>query len=87
MEVKGFNNAAIAKSAYSNQTVQKNQVAFQGSNLITKAKEVAFKVGMEGSPLFMIPEPIHYVGTYFTKYICAPIANIAKIIKEARKSL
>jgi len=30
MEVRNLNNANLTKSAYSNQSAQKNQIAFQG---------------------------------------------------------
>ena len=61
MEVKGINSVNLTRPAYSNQAVQKNQVAFQG------LKEKAFEAGVKAAPLGMIPEPMHFIGTLVTK--------------------
>ncbi|MEI8388636.1 MAG: hypothetical protein WCG23_02000 [bacterium] len=51
MEVKNFNRAILTKSAYSSQSAQKNQIAFQG------LKEKAFKAGVKLSPVGIVDNP------------------------------
>lgn len=51
MEVKNFNKAILTKSAYSSQSAQKNQIAFQG------LKEKAFKAGVKFSPVGIVDNP------------------------------
>lgn len=83
MEVKGINCVNSPKLSYS------KQASFQGAGLdnIKKAfKEVITDTAVNDAPLWMIPEPIHFAGTYITM-LANDLCNIAKnalpVAKEA----
>lgn len=62
MEVKGLSSVNFARQTNLNKANQ-NQVTFQG------LKEKAFEAGVKAAPLGMIPEPMHFLGTAFVKYL------------------
>ena len=65
MEVRNFNNANLTKSAYSNQSAQKNQIAFQG------LKEKAFKAGVKFSPVGIVDNPFVVASMVTPKFLVA----------------